>query len=73
MCEECNIVFIGPKKAKRSDDMGNKINARQLMQQADVPVIPGSDGVLSTVEEALEVAEKNWLSSDAQSRCWWWR
>ena len=57
MCEECNIVFIGPK-SKTIDDMGNKINARQLMQQADVPVIPGSDGVLSTVEEALEVAEK---------------
>ncbi|MBO0460816.1 MULTISPECIES: acetyl-CoA carboxylase biotin carboxylase subunit [unclassified Enterococcus] len=57
MCEECNIVFIGPK-SKTIDDMGNKINARQLMQQANVPVIPGSDGVLSTVEEALEVAEK---------------
>ena len=56
MCEECNIVFIGPK-SETIDAMGNKINARQLMQEADVPVIPGSDGMISTVEEALEVAE----------------
>lgn len=57
MCEECNIAFIGPK-SRTIDAMGNKINARRLMQEADVPVIPGSDGVLSTVEEALTVADK---------------
>ena len=32
MCEECNITFIGPK-AETIDAMGNKINARQLMQK----------------------------------------
>ncbi|MBO0482426.1 acetyl-CoA carboxylase biotin carboxylase subunit [Candidatus Enterococcus courvalinii] len=57
MCEECNIVFIGPK-SETIDAMGNKINARRLMQEAKVPVIPGSKGVLSTVEEALSVADK---------------
>ncbi|MGM0156859.1 acetyl-CoA carboxylase, biotin carboxylase subunit [Enterococcus sp. AZ191] len=57
MCEECNIAFIGPKSAT-IDAMGNKINARHLMQEANVPVIPGSDGVVSTVEEALEIADK---------------
>ncbi|EOH89518.1 acetyl-CoA carboxylase biotin carboxylase subunit [Enterococcus villorum] len=57
MCEECNIAFIGPK-SRTIDAMGNKINARRLMQEANVPVIPGSDGVLSTVTEALEVADK---------------
>ncbi|HJG22439.1 acetyl-CoA carboxylase biotin carboxylase subunit [Enterococcus durans] len=57
MCEECNIAFIGPKSAT-IDAMGNKINARYLMQEANVPVIPGSDGVVSTVEEALEIADK---------------
>ena len=57
MCEECNITFIGPKSAT-IDAMGNKINARQLMQEANVPVIPGSTGVLSTVEEALEIADR---------------
>ncbi|HHP1377337.1 TPA: acetyl-CoA carboxylase biotin carboxylase subunit [Enterococcus faecalis] len=57
MCEECNITFIGPK-AETIDAMGNKINARQLMQKAKVPVIPGSDGVIDSVEEALTIAEK---------------
>lgn len=57
MCEECNITFIGPKSAT-IDAMGNKINARRLMQEANVPVIPGSDGVVSTVQEALEIADK---------------
>ena len=50
MCEECNITFIGPK-AETIDAMGNKINARQLMQKAKVPVIPGSDGVIDSAEE----------------------
>ncbi|MHC5267642.1 acetyl-CoA carboxylase biotin carboxylase subunit [Enterococcus sp. LJL98] len=57
MCEECNLVFIGPK-SQTIDEMGNKINARRLMIEAGVPVIPGSDGALSTVEEALAIAEK---------------
>ncbi|MFV0559172.1 MAG: acetyl-CoA carboxylase biotin carboxylase subunit [Enterococcus sp.] len=55
MCEECNLTFIGPK-SETIDAMGNKINARRLMKEANVPVIPGSDGVLASVEEALEVA-----------------
>ncbi|MFV0558186.1 MAG: acetyl-CoA carboxylase biotin carboxylase subunit [Enterococcus sp.] len=57
MCEEINVKFIGPS-GKTIDDMGNKINARRLMIAANVPVIPGSDGSLSDVEEALAVAEK---------------
>ncbi len=57
MCEECNITFIGPK-SETIDAMGNKINARKLMIAAGVPVIPGSDGALSTVEEALAIADK---------------
>jgi acetyl-CoA carboxylase biotin carboxylase subunit len=57
MCEECNIVFIGPK-SETIDAMGNKINARRLMIEANVPVIPGSPGAISTVEEALTIAEE---------------
>lgn len=57
MCEEVNLVFIGPK-SETIDAMGNKINARKLMKEAKVPVIPGSDGVVSTAEEALEIAER---------------
>lgn len=57
MCEECNITFIGPK-SETIDAMGNKINARQLMIKADVPVIPGSEGALDTVVEALALADE---------------
>ena len=57
MCEECNIKFIGPD-AETIDAMGNKSNARELMIKANVPVIPGSDGVVTDVEEAYKVAEK---------------
>ena len=57
MCEELNITFIGPD-SETIDAMGNKINARKLMMAADVPVIPGSGGVVSDVEEALALAEE---------------
>lgn len=57
MCEECNIKFIGPDPSV-IDAMGNKSNARAMMIKADVPVIPGSDGVVENIEKAYEVAEK---------------
>ncbi len=57
MCEEMNVVFIGPK-SKTIDDMGNKINARKLMREAGVPVVPGSPGVISDVEEAVQIADE---------------
>lgn len=50
MCEECNIAFIGPR-VERSMRWGIK-SMHVMMQEANVPVIPGSDGVLSTVEES---------------------
>lgn len=57
MCEEMNIKFIGPA-ATIMDKMGDKINARAEMQKAGVPVIPGSDGEVFSVQEAQEVADK---------------
>lgn len=57
MCEECNIKFIGPDP-KTIDEMGNKSNARQLMIKANVPVIPGSDGIVNGIDEAYKVAEE---------------
>lgn len=57
MCEECQITFIGPK-AKTIDEMGNKVNARRLMIEAQVPVIPGSNGVIDSIEEAKKIAKK---------------
>ena len=57
LCEEMNIKFIGPS-GEVMDKMGDKINARAEMIKANVPVIPGSDGEVFTVEEALEVANR---------------
>jgi acetyl-CoA carboxylase biotin carboxylase subunit len=56
MCEELGIKFIGPS-ADIMDKMGDKINARKEMIEAGVPVIPGSDGEVLTVEDAIEIAE----------------
>ena len=57
MCEEVGIKFIGPSGAVM-DLMGDKINARAQMINANVPVIPGSSGEVHTSDEALAVAEK---------------
>lgn len=56
MCNECNIKFIGPD-AKTIDLMGNKANARKLMIESGVPVIPGSDGVVKNFEDAKKFVE----------------
>ena len=52
MCADCNIKFIGPSAAA-IDAMGNKANAREVMKNAGVPVIPGSDGTVDSAEAAL--------------------
>ncbi len=57
MCGECNIKFIGPDP-EAIDLLGNKANARRLMIRAGVPVIPGSDGAIESVEEAGEFAKQ---------------
>lgn len=51
------ITFIGPT-AENIRTMGDKITARQTMQAADVPVVPGSAGLIDSVEEASTIAEK---------------
>jgi acetyl-CoA carboxylase biotin carboxylase subunit len=57
MCKECNITFIGPD-AETIESMGNKSKAREIMMRAGVPVIPGTEGSIDTVEEALEEADR---------------
>lgn len=52
MCEECNIKFIGPD-AETIDMMGNKAKAREVMRKADVPVVPGCEGTIDSLEEAI--------------------
>ena len=55
VCERRNIKFIGPD-SKIIKRMGDKIQARQAMIDADVPVIPGSEGNVLSIEDAKNVA-----------------
>lgn len=57
MCAECQITFIGPSSEVISQ-MGDKAEARKQMITANVPVIPGSDDVVETVEEGIELAQR---------------
>ena len=56
ICEECNIKFIGPS-SKTIGTMGDKSRARELMKNANVPIIPGSNGIIKDIEEAYVEAE----------------
>jgi acetyl-CoA carboxylase biotin carboxylase subunit len=55
VCETCHIKFIGPP-GDVIRLMGEKEKARQAMKQANVPILPGSDGVIANAEEAREWA-----------------
>lgn len=57
ICEESNIKFIGPT-SKVIDLLGNKSNAKELMKEAGVPVIPGSDGSVKGLKDAILIAEQ---------------
>ncbi|XVG95300.1 acetyl-CoA carboxylase biotin carboxylase subunit [Eubacteriales bacterium KG127] len=57
LCEENNIKFIGPSP-EVIEKMGNKSAARQMMIEAGVPVVPGSEGVIKSVEAAKYIANK---------------
>lgn len=55
MCDEIGIKFIGPNY-KMIELMGNKSKAKETMKNAGVPVVPGSDGLVDNVLEAIKVA-----------------
>ena len=57
VCRASNIKFIGPPP-EVTRLMGEKEKARQAMKAANVPILPGSDGVIATIEEAQEWATK---------------
>ena len=57
ICRQRHITFIGPD-AEVIRRMGDKIEARRTMQAAGIPVIPGSDGNLASLEEAVAVAAR---------------
>ena len=56
-CVEAGITFIGPTP-ENIDSMGDKLSAKDLMQKAGVPIVPGSDGGVENLEMAQGIAAK---------------
>lgn len=57
LCAENDLVFIGPSP-ECIERMGDKATARETMMACGVPTVPGSDGLVGTVEEAAAFAER---------------
>lgn len=57
ICAKYDIKFIGPT-AEMIRKMGDKITAKETMIAAGVPVVPGSDGLVETVEDARKIAKE---------------
>ncbi len=56
VCNEHNIKFIGPS-GNAIRKMGDKATARETVMAAGVPVVPGSDGLVETIEAAINIVE----------------
>ena len=57
VCRECKIEFIGPS-AEAMAKLGDKVTAKEIAKSANVNLVPGSDGLITSEEEALRIAEK---------------
>ena len=57
VCRSCNIEFIGPP-VEAMQALGDKVSAREIARKAGVPCVPGSDGLVSDVEEAVRIADQ---------------
>ena len=57
VCRECNIEFIGPPHEAMAQ-LGDKVSARKIAMDADVPCVPGSDGLIEDAEEAVRIANE---------------
>ena len=57
ICEESNIKFIGPSY-EVIKLMGNKSNAKEMMEKAGVPVVPGSKGSIKSINDAKKIAQE---------------
>ncbi|WP_047982004.1 acetyl-CoA carboxylase biotin carboxylase subunit [Ornithinibacillus contaminans] len=55
-CEAVGITFIGPSSSV-IEMMGSKIEARKAMKKANVPIVPGTEEAIQSVEEAVEIAK----------------
>ncbi|GGE61148.1 acetyl-CoA carboxylase biotin carboxylase subunit [Priestia taiwanensis] len=56
-CIEAGIIFIGPS-ASHLQSMGNKIEARKMMKEAGLPVVPGCDEAIADVDKAVALAKE---------------
>ena len=57
ICESCNLNFIGPSH-KAISKLGNKAHAKAIAKKAKCPVIPGTNGIVNDVADALNEARK---------------
>lgn len=56
-CDAAGIIFIGPK-SDVMEKMGSKITARNAMKAAGVPIVPGTDEAVASVDDAIEIAKE---------------
>ena len=57
ICRSCKIDFIGPTP-EAMELLGDKNRAREIARESEVPVVPGSDGLINEDDEALRVAHE---------------
>ncbi|QDX93552.1 acetyl-CoA carboxylase biotin carboxylase subunit [Brevibacillus laterosporus] len=57
ICSACNITFIGPDP-EAITGMGDKSTAKDTMKNAGVPIVPGTDGLIESIAEALDTANE---------------
>ncbi|MCA9038709.1 MAG: acetyl-CoA carboxylase biotin carboxylase subunit [Planctomycetaceae bacterium] len=57
VCRSCNIEFIGPPHEAMAK-LGDKVSAREIAEKAKVNLVPGSDGLITSEKEAIEIAQK---------------
>ncbi|GIO23171.1 acetyl-CoA carboxylase biotin carboxylase subunit [Oceanobacillus sp. J11TS1] len=57
ICRACNVTFVGPTP-EAIQKMGIKDVAKETMKSADVPVVPGSEGIVDGTEHAKEIAKE---------------
>jgi acetyl-CoA carboxylase biotin carboxylase subunit len=57
ICESCNITFIGPSPDAISK-MGDKAVAKDTMKKAGVPTVPGTEGLVEDMEQALSISRE---------------
>ncbi|WP_339282313.1 acetyl-CoA carboxylase biotin carboxylase subunit [Oceanobacillus sp. FSL K6-3682] len=57
ICRECNVTFVGPTP-EAIQKMGIKDVAKETMKSADVPVVPGSEGIVDGIDHAKQIADE---------------